>query len=136
MAEGILQHKADEAALNWTVDSAGTSNYHIGSPPHHLAQKVAKMHGIDISRQRGRQFKKEDMLVFDRIYVMDNAIYEEVKRTSRELWDAKKTELIMNELYPGEDIDVPDPWFGTEEGFHEVYEMLDMACEKIVNPNP
>jgi len=71
LAEGILQHKANLAGLNWMVDSAGTANYHVGEAPHRLSQKVAKQNGIDISHLRGRQFSKNDMLEFDKIYVMD-----------------------------------------------------------------
>lgn len=132
LAAGILQHRADKANLGWLVESAGTSNYHIGDPPHRLSQKVALLHGIDISNQRGSRFTKEDMLAFDRIYAMDGDNYGEMKRMSGNLWNAGKTHLILNELYPGQDMDVPDPWFGGEDGFHEVYDMLDKACEKIV----
>ena len=62
LAEGILEDKAKKAGLNWKVDSAGTGKLHIGEPPHKLSQKVAKLNGIDISRQNCRQFEKEDML--------------------------------------------------------------------------
>ncbi len=132
LAEGILQHKADNAKLGWKVDSAGTANYHVGDPPHHLSQKVAKMNGIDISHERGRQFKKQDMVDFDRIYMMDSSNYADVKRVSKELWDEEKTGLILNELYPGKNLDVPDPWSGPEKEYHEVFEMLDKACDKII----
>ena len=87
--EGILQDKADKAGLNWKVDSAGTGNYHIGEPPHKLSQKVAKINGIDISKQICRQFKKEDMLHFDKIYAMDKEVYYDIKPMSGELWDVK-----------------------------------------------
>jgi len=132
LAAGILQHKANQAKLDWVVESTGTSNYHIGDPPHKLSQKVALLNGVDISNQRASRFKKEDMPGFDRIYVMDSDNYAEVKRMSGNLWDASKTALILDELYPGEDMDVPDPWFGTEKGYHEVYDMLDRACERII----
>ena len=132
LAAGILQHRANEAGLNWEVESAGTSTYHIGEPPHRLSQKVARLNGVDISSQRGSQFTREDMVKFDRIYAMDNDNYAEIKRMSRDLWDAGKADLILNELFPGENMDVPDPWYGTEETFHEVYDMLDKACVEIV----
>ena len=74
LAEGILQDKVDRAGLKWIVDSAGTAGYHIGEAPHHLSQKVAKLNGLDISKQKGRKFKKEDILFYDKIYVMDNFI--------------------------------------------------------------
>jgi len=132
LAEGILQYKADKAGLGWQVDSAGTGNYHIGEPPHHLSQKVAKLNGVDISKQCCRQFMKEDMLNFDRIYVMDSSNYNDVKRLSKELWNPDKTDLLLNELFPGQNRNVPDPWFGTEDGFHKVYDMIDQACDKIL----
>ena len=68
LAEGILQHKANAARLDWQVDSAGTANYHVGEPPHTLSQKVAQINGINISGQQCRQFRKEDMTAFDKIY--------------------------------------------------------------------
>ena len=132
LAEGILQHKVDEAGLNWTVDSAGTAGYHIGEAPHPLSQKVAKMNGIDISKQSGRKFTKEDILFYDKIYVMDNSNYLDVKRICGNNWQEEKVDLLLNEIYPGQDRDVPDPWYGGEDGFHEVFEMLDRACEKII----
>jgi protein-tyrosine phosphatase len=132
LAEGILQHKAKMAGLNWKVDSAGTSNYHIGNQPHYLSQKVAKMNGIEISVQCARQFKKEDILVYDKIYVMDSENYVDVKRMSRELWNEEKVELLLNELYPEKNINVPDPWYGGEGGYHEVFEMISDACDAII----
>jgi protein-tyrosine phosphatase len=132
LAEGILDHKAKQAGLNWVVDSAGTGNYHIGAPPHLLSQKVAKMNGVDISHQCCRQFIKEDMLLFDKIYAMDNDNYDDIKRISGELWDPSKTDLLLNELFPGENIDVPDPWYGTEKNFYDVYAMIDKACNAII----
>jgi protein-tyrosine phosphatase len=135
LAEGILQHKSDELNLHWQIDSAGTANYHVGEPPHHLSQKVAKMNGIDISQQKCRQFKKEDMLLFDKIYAMDNDNYNDIKKMSGNLWDSNRVELILNELHPGKDEDVPDPWYGTEVNFHQVFDLLTEACNAIVRHN-
>ncbi|HVX50719.1 MAG TPA: low molecular weight protein-tyrosine-phosphatase [Chitinophagaceae bacterium] len=132
LAEGILQHKVNMAGLDWQVDSAGTSNYHIGEPPHRLSQKVARVKGIDISHQRGSRFVKEDMLKYDRIYAMDRENYADIKRAAGHLWDENKVALILNELYPGEDREVPDPWYGDEADFVEVFDMLDKACDVIV----
>jgi protein-tyrosine phosphatase len=132
LAEGILRDKIRKAGLHWTVDSAGTANYHIGDSPHHLSQKVAKLNGVDISYLQGRQFDKHDILHFDKIYVMDANNYEEVKNMSRELWDEKKVDLLLNELYPFENREVPDPWYGSEEGYHRVYQMISEACDAIL----
>ncbi|MBV9960663.1 MAG: low molecular weight phosphotyrosine protein phosphatase [Parafilimonas sp.] len=132
LAEGILQNKADKAGLNWQVDSAGTDGYEIGCAPHKLSQKVAREHGIDISAQQCRQFKKEDILDYDKIYALDKGNYLDIKTISGDLWDAEKVNLLMNELYPGENIEVPDPWYGTEKNYHEVFAMIDKTCDAII----
>ena len=132
LAEGILQSKVNTAGLDWKIDSAGTAGYHVGEPPHHLSQKVARINGVDISKQCCRQFIKEDMIEFDRIYVMDSDNYNDVRRISKELWNPEKTDLLLNELYPQQNINVPDPWYGTEDGFHKVYDMIDKACDAII----
>ena len=133
LAEGILQDKADRVGLHWTVDSAGTAGYHIGETPHHLSQKVAKLNGIDISNQKGRKFQKEDILYYDKIYVMDNSNYNDVKDICGNNWKEEKVDLLLNELFPGEDRGIPDPWYGGEDGFQVVFEMIDRACERIVS---
>lgn len=132
LAEGILQHKAKEAGLYWEVDSAGTNGYHIGEAPHRLSQKVARLKGLDICAQRARQFVKEDFDRFDKIYAMAGDVLDEMRRIARDKFDENKAGLLLNELYPGKNLSVPDPWYGTEPGYHEVYELIDKACEKIV----
>jgi protein-tyrosine phosphatase len=132
LAEGILEDKAKKAGLNWKVDSAGTGNYHVGEPPHVLSQKVAKQNGIDISKQVCRQFKKEDMLHFDKIYAMDNEIYADIKKMSGELWNEEKTDLLMNEAYPEKDLDIPDPWYGTDVNYHIAFDMISKACDALI----
>ena len=132
LAEGILKHKAENAGLDWVVDSSGTSGFHIGEPPHHLSQKVARLNGIDISAQRCRQFHSEDLRFYDKIYVMDQSNYADLKRLCETVWVPEKVMLILNELYPGEDREVPDPWYGGESGYREVYDLLEKACEKII----
>ncbi len=132
LAEGILQSKAKQAGLDWVVDSAGTNGYHIGEHPHRLSQKVAKQHGIDISGQRARRITPGDFLQFDKIYAMAEDVIDEMKRIAKKEFNPSKTELLMNELYPGSNMEVPDPWYGPEPGYHEVYAMIDAACDMIV----
>jgi low molecular weight protein-tyrosine phosphatase len=132
LAEGIMQHKAREAGLHWTVESAGTNGYHIGEAPHRLSQKVALLHGIDISCQRARRFTAADFHRFDKIYAMAEDVIEEIRRIARKDFDASRVDLLMNALYSGKNVDVPDPWYGEEPGYHEVYEMIDKACENII----
>lgn len=134
LAEGILQSKADTAGLNWKIDSAGTNGYHNGEAPHKLSQKVAKLNGIDISHQRSRKITASDLENYDLIYVMAGDVLDDIRRLNKSafLQYHSKISLIMNELYPNEDRDVPDPWYGAEPGYHEVYEMLDSACNRII----
>ncbi|MFP5040767.1 low molecular weight protein-tyrosine-phosphatase [Parasediminibacterium sp. JCM 36343] len=132
LAEGILQAKADAAGLGWQVDSAGTANYHVGEAPHVLSQKVAKQNGVDISGQHCRQFRKTDFTDFDKIYVMDSSNYADVKRMAGSLWDETKIDLLLNELYPHENREVPDPWYGGIEDFKAVYAMIGKACDQII----
>ncbi len=132
LAEGILQEKAFKAGLTWSIESAGTNHYHTGEAPHRLSQKVAKQNGIDISKQRARRFKAEDFETYDKIYALAEDVLDDIKRIAGKKFNAKKVELLMNELYPGENRDVPDPWYGPEPGYHEVYKMIEEVCEKIV----
>jgi protein-tyrosine phosphatase len=132
LAEGVMKHKVKEGGLDWEVDSAGTSNYQTGCPPHELSQKIAQLNGIDICDQKCRQYVKEDILNFDKIYVMDQQNYLNVKRISGKYWDEKKVDLLMNEVYPSQNLSIPDPWFGEEEDYHKVYKMIEKACDTII----
>jgi protein-tyrosine phosphatase len=132
LAEGILQQKAFEAGLSWSVESAGTNSYHIGEAPHQLSQKVAKLNGIDISRQRARRFTAEDFENYDKIYALAGDVMDDIRRLAKNKFDPAKVDLLMNELYPGKDLDVPDPWYGPEPGYHEVYKMIASVCDAIV----
>lgn len=131
LAEGILQHHARLSNLNWEVASAGTSAYHTGEPPHRLSQKVARLHGIDISNQKCRQFKATDMDAYDMIYVMDEENYQDVKRMAGSHWQPEKVQLLLQVLHESLK-NVPDPWYGAEEGYHEVYDMIEKACKQII----
>ncbi|WP_240347797.1 low molecular weight protein-tyrosine-phosphatase [Longitalea arenae] len=132
LAEGILQQKVQQQGLAWTIDSAGTNGYHVGEAPHRLSQKVALLNGIDISHQRARRFTAADFKQYDKIYAMAEDVIEEMQRIAGKNFDASKVDLLMNELHPGKNMDVPDPWYGTEPGYHEVFAMIDQACDKIV----
>ena len=130
LAEGILQNKAREKGLDWQVDSAGTSGWHVGEPPDSRSIAVAQKHGIDISGQRSRKFKASDFEKYDLIYVMDANNYKELKFVVTSGEGMKKVRLILNELQPGYNRGVPDPYYNN--GFDKVYDMLNEACEKIV----
>lgn len=133
LAEGILQEKAWKAGLNWTIESAGTNGYHTGEPPHYLSIKVAAQHGIDISKQRSRKFTAADIAEYDQIYAMAEDVLDEMKRIVGSKTPLQKTTLLLNELYPDQTRDVPDPWYGPEEGYHQVFALIEKACDQIIN---
>ena len=132
LAEGILQQKCKEAGLNWKIDSAGTNGFHNGEAPHFLSQKVASMNGVNISRQQSRQFIQGDFKRFDKIYAMALDIQEEIKEIGKDQFISSKVDLLMNEVYPGQNKEVPDPFYGAEDGYHRVYEMIEIACDAII----
>lgn len=129
LAEGILKAKLPSDAF--FVDSAGTANYHVGCTPDKRSIAVARKYGLNISNCSGRQFSVADFDTFDYIYVMDTSNYKHVIGLAKHEHDKNKVNLIMNELYPNQNYDVPDPYYGGDEGFDNVYKMLDEACSKI-----
>lgn len=128
LAEGILKSKLSNSFL---VDSAGTANYHVGNPPDERSIAVARKYGLNISNLKGRQFGVSDFDTFDLIYVMDESNFENVVKLARNDQDISKVKMILNEVYPNQNLDVPDPYYGGERGFENVYNMLDEACDKI-----
>ena len=131
LAEGILKSKL--SSDNFYVDSAGTANYHTGELPDIRSIQIAQKYHIDISDQRGRQFNVKDFDVFDHIYVMDRSNYHNVISLARNNNDKRKVKLILKELYPEDNMDVPDPYYGGQDGFQNVFNLLDKACEIIAN---
>jgi protein-tyrosine phosphatase len=129
LAEGILQSKLP--AGKFTVDSAGTGNWHAGQQPDKRSVITAKNRGLDISCQKARQIKQSDFTEFDHIYVMDTSNLRDVTRLAPNDTAKAKVKLMMDEVFPGEKIDVPDPYYGGPEGFDNVYDMLDEACEIV-----
>lgn len=129
LAEGILAAKLPKN--QFLVDSAGTGKWHVGSSPDERSIAVGKKNNLDISSQKGRQFKVDDFDAFDYIYVMDNSNFKEVLTLVRTEADKAKVKLILNEIFPGENVDVPDPYYGMQNGFENVYKMLDETCNII-----
>ncbi len=132
LAEGIMNEKFRQHGIAAEVDSAGTAAYHVGEPPDERSREVAAKHGIDISGQRARQFEVSDFDRFDKIYAMDSQNISNIAALARDDNDLEKVDMILNESYPGENRQVPDPYYGGKNGFEKVYQMLDEACEKII----
>ncbi len=131
LAEGILKSKLD--SNKYLVDSAGTGHWHIGNKPDQRSIEVANNHGLNINNQRGRQFSQKDFQEFDYIFVMDNSNKDNVLSLAQNDEDKQKVHLILDEIFPNENVDVPDPYYGGDQGFENVYQMLDQACNEIAN---
>ena len=129
LAEGILQSKVNSDAV--FVDSAGTAGYHVGNPPDKRSISVARKYGLNISSQKCRKFSKEDFSKFDHIYVMDRSNFSDVASLAENKEEASKVKLLLSEVELGIR-EVPDPYYGGNDGFENVYQMIDSACEAIV----
>jgi protein-tyrosine phosphatase len=131
LAEGILQSKVDTSKIE--VSSAGTGGWHVGELPDPRSIEVAQQNGLDITHQRGKQFSTYDFEIYDHIFVMDTSNYRDVVKLATSTSEKDKIQLLLEELFPGEQRDVPDPYHGGDEGFKNVYSMINDACEKIAN---
>jgi protein-tyrosine phosphatase len=129
MVEGVLWNIAQQRNLNLEVDSAGTANYHVGESPDHRAIRCMKEYGIDISGLQGRQFNKHDFESFDHILVMDQSNLRNVLALAENDTQRSKVKLMLSYSSDSETLDVPDPWYGGLEDFHNVYAMLTDAVE-------
>ena len=130
LAEGILSLKGKH--LNLEVDSAGTAAYHIGKQPDIRSIEIANKYTIDLNQQRARQFSRADFDKFDIIYAMDTNNYAHLISLASTETERDKIRMILNEINPKAYQSVPDPYYGGENGFQDVYNMLDKACDKII----
>ena len=133
VAEGILRHKLVEIdRADVKTDSAGTSSYHIGEAPDSRMRVTSKKNGVDIDDLKARQFVKSDFDKFDLIYAMDSSNYNNIISLASDQDDIDKVRLILNEVNPGMNEPVPDPYFGGDQGFQDVFDLLDEATDVII----
>lgn len=132
MADGLLRKKVREAGLQVFVDSAGTANYHVGEAPDSRMRQTARDFGFPIDDLRARQFVQSDFDEFDLIYAMDSSNFNNISSLARNADDESKVSLILNESDPGKNLNVPDPYYGGEQGFTDVFNMLDEATDIIL----
>lgn len=123
LAEGIMRSKLGK---EYFVDSAGTGSWHVGQAPDKRSIAVAKKYGIEISHLRARQFQVKDFDEFDYILAMDSSNYRDILSLARSEEDRMKVRLILH------DQDVPDPYYGGEDGFELVYQLLDEAVDDFI----
>jgi len=132
LAEGILKSKLSRSGLNnIEVDSCGTGQYHIGEQPDSRTIANAQENGITLDH-RARQFVYEDFERFDHIIAMDRSNLQNIKRLDSDNNFADKLHL-MRDFDPVENGgDVPDPYFGGERGFQEVFDILDRSIDHFL----
>jgi protein-tyrosine phosphatase len=131
LAEGLMKSKLN--FTKFTVDSAGTSGGHKGQAPDKRSIAIAKKNGLDISNQKSRKLLEEDFKNFDILYVMDQSNYNDVTALASTEEEKKKVIKILDEVFPGENLDVPDPYYGGSQGFENIYRMLDRATDVIAH---
>lgn len=136
MAEGIMRGKIEKFNLKAKVDSCGTANYHVGQTPDKRAIQTLKRYDIDISQHIGRQFSVSDFDHFDLIFAMDHQNYADIIAKARNKTDKMKVRSLMDEIYPEQGKIVPDPYFGSIDGFEETYALVEKACEHLANRLP
>ena len=131
LAEGIMLKLIRENNINMRVDSAGTSNYHIDEAPDKRTISNAAQHHVDLTSLRARQFKVSDFEKFDKIYVMDKSNLANVLALTSNDAHKIKVDLLLNTSHPNQDLEVPDPYFGGEQGFEDVFNLIYKACKHI-----
>lgn len=129
LAEGILRAKISNVH---TVASAGTISFHEGEHPDKRSINVAKEHGVDISEQRAQYFEKKLFDRFDKIFCMDLKNYQDVLSLAESETQKNKVSMILEEAGNHGSAEVPDPYYGTMDDFEYVFQMLDNACNVIV----
>jgi protein-tyrosine phosphatase len=133
-AEGIFREQLKKAGLAHHVhtDSAGTGSWHIGHPPDRRAQAAAAQRGIDISDLRARQFSAEDLDRFDWVLAMDQDNLNKMLAAFTESEAQTEPQLIshFSQRHRGEE--VPDPYYGGEDGFEQVLDMLEDCCAGLL----
>ena len=120
-----MQHLAARQGFNWQVDSAGTGGWHVGEGPDRRSVRVAREHGIDISRQVCRQFSKSDFELFDHIFVMDKYNLSDVQAMAPDALAIEKVKLLLGTR------EVPDPYYDNEM-FEPVFKLIEDGCEELV----
>jgi protein-tyrosine phosphatase len=130
LAEGILAHKTKQ--LDIEIDSAGTAAYHVRKLPDKRSIEIADKYNINLRNQKARQFSRIDFDKFDIIYAMDTNNLAHLISLAETEKERNKIRLILNEINPNACKSVPDPYYGGENGFQNVYNMLNEACDKIV----
>lgn len=135
LAEGIFKRKVNDAGLAEfiTVDSAGTSGWHIGEPPDVRSSQTARRHGIELDHL-GRQLSSKDLDRYDYIIAMDSDNYDHIIHLKERYENGKAKILLMRDYDDQQSgADVPDPYYGGANGFQLVFDLLDESLTNFLN---
>jgi len=132
-AEGVFRRVLAERApqIEVEIDSAGTHDYHVGSPPDRRAIEAARRRGIDLSSLRARQISEADFDRFDLILVMDDENLSELRKFAAPPYH-DRIRLLMEFAPDAMSRHVPDPYYGGASGFEEVLDLLEEASEGLI----
>lgn len=132
-AEGVFRHVVKQKKLQDVIkiDSAGTHAYHIGESPDSRSQATAKSRGVDLSAQRARKVEAIDFERFDYVIAMDRSNYENLKALAT-VEQQEKLHLFMDFTNAWDNTEVPDPYYGSGDGFKNVFDMVQSASEGLL----
>ena len=135
-AEGVFLHLLEREGLTdqFVVDSAGTGGWHVGRPADRRMRAAAERRGI-VLPSRARQLELEDLRRFDRILTMDDDNLQAVQALARQLGaqdDRARIEPMTSHCRRFRVGEVPDPYYGGEEGFEHVLDLLEDACAGLL----
>ena len=131
-AEGVLRHKLQQAGLERQVEvaSAGTGGWHAGEPPDKRTQRAAQLRGYDLSQQRAQQVRVQDFERYDLILAMDNSNFRDLQ--AMQPANGKAELDVFLRRYKGVKSEVPDPYYDGEQGFVEVLDLIEAACDGLM----
>ncbi|MCU1720819.1 low molecular weight protein-tyrosine-phosphatase [Pseudomonas sp. 5P_5.1_Bac1] len=131
-AEGVLRHQLTEAGLADVIEvaSAGTGDWHVGKQPDSRTRRAAQLRGYDLSSQRAQQVRVEHFNEYDLILAMDKSNLANLK-SLRPGHATAELDLFLRR-YDGAIDEVPDPYYGGEQGFEQVLDLIEAACRRLV----
>lgn len=133
MAEGVLRHLVQQRGLRIEVDSAGTADYHVGDEPDKRARAAMQRNGISIDELRGRQVEQRDFARFDLLLAMDKSNYRDLLSLAPDDAAKEKVKLMMAFAGDASTSEVPDPYYGPDDGFDETFTLLEKACNGLLD---
>ena len=132
IAEGVLRRFVETRGLQWTIDSAGTANYHVDEAPDRRARAAMKRQGMNIDGLRGRQVDPRDFHTFDLLLAMDQDNLDHLLRIAPDAASGEKVKLLLDFAPDAPTREVPDPYYGDDHDFDLVIDLAVTACEQVI----